>query len=304
MRNFDENNITAAVLDKVRQGTDGRARHVSEALVRHLHAFVREVEPTQAEWAAGVAFLTRTGHKCTDTRQEFILLSDTLGVSMLVDAINHRLPGNATETTVLGPFYVQAAPEHALGDDIAGDMTGEPLLVEGTVSSIDGRPIAGAVVDTWHTDGDGFYDVQGPGGLEGLAGRARFRTDAEGRFWFRSIVPASYPIPADGPVGDMLTLQGRHPFRPAHVHFMVGHPGCETLTTHVFLSGDRYLDSDVVFGVKDSLIRALERQAPGVTARGNAVDLPMAALRYDFVLAEALSARPPTVSKMDAVSSH
>ena len=288
MRNFDETNITAAVLDKVGQGTDPRARQISEALVRHLHAFVREIEPTQAEWTAAIEFLTRTGQMCTDTRQEFILLSDTLGVSMLVDAINHRLPGDATQTTVLGPFYVQAAPEHALGADIANGMAGEPLLVEGSVTRTDGTPVAGAVVDSWHTDGDGFYDVQGPAGLEGLAGRARFRTDAQGRFWFRSIVPASYPIPDDGPVGDMLKVQGRHPFRPAHVHFMVGHPGCETLVTHIFLAGDQYLDSDVVFGVKDLLIRAVERQPAGTTARGNTVDRPMAALRYDFVLADEL----------------
>lgn len=291
MRNFDETNITSAVLERVRQASSPRTRQISEALVRHLHAFVREIEPTQAEWASAVEFLTRTGHMCSDTRQEFILLSDTLGASMLVDAINHRLPGNATETTVLGPFYVQAAPEHALGDDISGGMAGQPLLVEGTVTRTDGTPIAGAVVDSWHTDGDGFYDVQGPAGLQGLAGRARFRTDAQGRFWFRSVVPASYPIPDDGPVGDMLKAQGRHPFRPAHVHFMVGHPGCETLVTHVFLSGDPYLDSDVVFGVKDSLIRALDHQDAGVTPRGNRVDQPMAALRYDFVLADEIKAK-------------
>ena len=287
MRNVNETTITDAVLEKVHGATNARARTISDALVRHLHAFVKEIEPTQAEWAGAIDFLTRTGHMSSDTRQEFILLSDTLGVSMLVDAINHRLPGNATETTVLGPFYVQSAPEHALGDDISKGMAGAPLLVEGTVSRVDGTPVAGAVVDSWHTDGDGFYDVQGPAGLDGLAGRARFHTDAQGRFWFRSIVPASYPIPVDGPVGDMLRLQNRHPYRPAHVHFMVGHPGLETLVTHIFLAGDEYLDSDVVFGVKDSLIRKLEWQDAGATERGNAVDQPMAALRYDFVLADA-----------------
>ena len=284
MRNFDENNITSAVLERVHHASSPRARQISEALVRHLHNFVREIEPTQAEWGEAIEFLTRTGHMCSDTRQEFILLSDALGVSMLVDAINHRLPGNATETTVLGPFYVQAAPEHALGDDISGGMTGEPLLVEGTVTRTDGTPIAGAVVDSWHADGDGFYDVQGPAGLEGLAGRARFRTDIEGRFWFRSIVPASYPIPDDGPVGDMLKAQGRHPYRPAHVHFMVGHPGCETLVTHVFLAGDQYLDSDVVFGVKDSIIRPYTEHAPGTAPDGTLVGERYATLSYDFRL--------------------
>ena len=295
MRNFDESNITGAVLEKVGQGGNRRVRQISEALVRHLHAFVREVEPTQNEWAFAVDFLTRTGSMCDETRQEFILLSDSLGVSMLVDAINHRLPGKATETTVLGPFYHRSAPEHALGTDISNGMPGDKLLVEGTVSRIDGTPISGAVVDSWHTDGDGFYDVQRPGGLEGLAGRARFRTDEDGRFWFRSVVPASYPIPDDGPVGDMLKAQGRHPYRPAHVHFMVGHPGCETLVTHVFLHGDRYLDSDVVFGVKDSLIRHLEHQEAGTTARGNRIDHPTAALRYDFALAPALAPPPKAV---------
>ena len=289
MRNFDETTVTAAVLDQIGPPTgDGitpRARQISASLVCHLHAFVREIEPTEVEWAAAIAFLTRTGQACTDTRQEFILLSDTLGVSTLVDAINHRLPGGATETTVLGPFYVQSAPEHALGDDIAAGMAGAPLLVEGTVSGTDGAPIAGAIVDTWHTDGNGFYDVQGPTGLIGLAGRARFRTDGAGRFWFRSVMPASYHIPADGPVGDMLKVQGRHPYRPAHVHFMVGAPGSRTLVTHLFMAGDPYLDSDVVFGVKDSLIRAVEQQPAGVTARGNSVDRSTAALRYDFVLA-------------------
>lgn len=287
MRDLDETSITAAVLERVGQAASPRARHISEALVRHLHAFVREIEPTQDEWSKAVAFLTRTGHMCSDTRQEFVLLSDALGVSMLVDAINHRRPGGTTETTVLGPFYVQQAPEHALGDDVSGGMAGTPLLVEGTVSRADGTPAAGAVVDTWHTDGNGFYDVQGEAGLAGLAGRARFHADGQGRFWFRSIVPVSYPIPDDGPVGDMLKAQGRHPFRPAHVHFMIEHPGCETLVTHVFLAGDQYLGSDVVFGVKDSLIRPLEHQPPGTTERGAAMEAETMALRYDFVLADA-----------------
>ena len=287
MSNFDETTITAAVLDRVDSAASPRAREISRALVRHLHAFVREIEPTQAEWEVAIGFLTRTGQMCSDTRQEFILLSDALGVSMLVDAINHRLPGKATETTVLGPFYVQGPPEHALGDDISNSMPGEPLLVEGSVSRVDGTPLAGAIVDTWHTDGDGYYDVQGSAGLDGLAGRARFRADDAGRFWFRSIVPASYPIPDDGPVGDMLKAQGRHPFRPAHVHFMVSAPACETLVTHVFLAGDPYLDSDVVFGVKDSLVKRLENQAAGATPRGNRIETNMKALRYEFVLAPA-----------------
>jgi len=225
MRNFDEATITDAVLQRVSAAEDDRVRQVSEALVRHLHAFVREIEPTQAEWEAGIDFLTRTGQMCDDKRQEFILLSDTLGVSMLVDAINHRTPEGATETTVLGPFYVQRAPEHPLGADISGDMQGVPLLVTGTVSTAGGKPLAGAVVDVWHSDNDGYYDVQQLDETGELAMRARFRTDENGRFCFWSIKPAAYPIPHDGPVGKMLEAQGRHPWRPAHVHFMIAAPG-------------------------------------------------------------------------------
>ena len=286
MRNFDETSITEAALARLDEAGSPRARAISAALLRHLHDFVREIEPTHAEWAAAIDFLTRTGQMCSDTRQEFILLSDVLGVSMLVDAINHRRPGGATETTVLGPFFVQAAPDCAQGADISAGAAGESLLVEGSVRGVDGAPLAGAVVDTWPTDGAGLYDVQAADGLQKLACRARLRTDAEGKFWFRSVVPSSYPIPDDGPVGGMLRAQGRHPFRPAHVHFMVAAPGCETLVTHLFLAGDPYLDSDVVFGVKDSLIRPLEHQPAGLTARGNRVETAMAALRYDFVLSD------------------
>lgn len=284
MRNFDENNITAAVIDRLAECKSPRARQISESLVRHLHDFVRDVEPTQDEWGEAIAFLTGIGKMCSATRQEFILLSDALGVSMLVDAINHRLSKHATETTVLGPFYVENPPEYELGD-VIDTRPGPALFCEGKVTDIDGKPLAGAIVDTWHSDAQGFYDVQAEAGLEGLAGRARLRTDAEGRFWFRSIVPRYYPIPHDGPVGKMLDAQGRHPYRPAHVHFMVSAPGYEKLVTHVFLDGDPYLDSDVVFGVKDSLIKALVRQQPGTTPAGHAIDSEISLLHYDFALA-------------------
>lgn len=287
MRNFDEETITAAVLARVAGAGDARVRAISEALVRHLHAFIREVQPSQAEWQAAIDFLTRTGYMCSAVRQEFILLSDTLGASMLVDAINHRHAG-VTESTVLGPFYVEGAPECVSGSDIGRGAEGPPLLVEGSVSDVNGRPIADATVDTWHSDAEGFYDVQRPS--PELALRARFRTDAQGTFWYRSIIPSCYPIPDDGPVGHMLRAQGRHPFRPAHVHFRIAAPGFETLVTHVFLAGDRYLDSDVVFGVKDSLVRALEWQPAGVTERGNRVERDMAALRFAFTLPPAANA--------------
>ncbi len=262
MRDFTADTITQAVLDSVADTPDPRLRETMGALVRHLHAFVREVEPSFSEWQAAIAFLTRTGQMCDAHRQEFILLSDTLGVSMLVDAINHRMPPGATETTVLGPFFVQSAPEMPDGADISGGLPGEPLVVTGRVSSADGTPLPGATVDVWHADEDGFYDVQHLAQTGGLAGRARFRADAEGRFSFRTIMPNWYPIPADGPVGDMLAATGRHPNRPAHVHFMIGAPGHETLITHIFAADSPWLESDAVFGVKTSLIADFPRHAP------------------------------------------
>jgi hydroxyquinol 1,2-dioxygenase len=285
VRNFDENNITAAVIERFERAQNPRVRQISEALVRHLHDFVRELEPTFEEWQQAIKLLTDVGAKCSDTRQEFILLSDTLGVSMLVDAINHRLPQGATETTVLGPFFVQNAPQLPLGGDISPGMPGEPLFVQGSVSAIGGAPLKGARIDVWHSDKDGYYDVQhyDEGGATTM--RALFSADESGRFWFWTIVPSFYPIPDDGPVGDMLRAQGRHPYRPAHVHFMISAPGYETLVTHVFVDGDKYLDSDVVFGVKDSLIHRLERRAAGTEAGGKIVDRPYAVMSYDFVLA-------------------
>lgn len=281
MRNFNEHTITDAVLDRLQGAPNPRVKKVSEALVRHLHAFIREIEPTQEEWELGIEFLTNTGKICDEKRQEFILLSDALGVSMLVDALNHRNANGSTETTVLGPFYVQSPPEYGLGADISGGMTGDPLLVTGTVSDVSGKPLKGALVDVWHSDDDGYYDVQRE---DEVAMRARFRTDAEGKFNFWSVKPAAYPIPHDGPVGKLLELQGRHPWRPAHVHFMIEAPEFERLITHVFVSGDRYLDSDVVFGVKDSLIGDFVKCPAGPAADGSDQMNPYYALHYDFRL--------------------
>ncbi len=283
MTDFDEHSITDAVLARFAQTPDPRLRAILDSLVRHLHDFVRDVEPSFAEWMQAVAYLTRTGQTCTDKRQEFILLSDTLGVSMLVDAINHRMPAGATETTVLGPFYVGDPPERANGDRVSDTMRGEPLYVSGSVADADGRPLTGAVVDIWHSDKDGFYDVQLP--LDAPAGRARFRTDGRGEFWFWTIQPTFYPIPADGPVGDMLAATKRHPYRPAHVHFMISAPGCTTLVTHVFEQGDRYLDSDAVFAVKRSLVREFTRHEPGTGPDGTHVETPWRQLTYAFRMA-------------------
>ena len=283
MRDFDEQNITAAVIDRFQNTPDPRLKKIMTSLVQHLHDFVRDVELSEDEWAQAIDFLTRTGKLCTDKRQEFILLSDTLGVSMLVDAINHRFAKGITESTVLGPFYVQNAPEAALGDDIRGEAKGEPLYVDGSILSEDGRPMVNAIVDVWHSDAEGFYDVQLPQFQEASL-RARFHTDAQGRFRFWTIVPRYYPIPDDGTVGEMLKATARHPFRPAHVHFMIMAEGHEKLVTHLFVDGDQYLDSDAVFAVKNSLIRDFTREVPGIAPDGKKIDTPWRRLHSDFVL--------------------
>ncbi|NUR06787.1 MAG: 6-chlorohydroxyquinol-1,2-dioxygenase [Nocardioidaceae bacterium] len=265
---FSEETATAVVVDSFARTPDDRLRTVLGALVRHLHGFVREVEPTQAEWEAAIGFLTAVGAMCDDKRQEFILLSDVLGVSMLVDAINHRTPAGATESTVLGPFHVVRSPERVLGDDLADVSEGEPLLVRGRVLDLDGAALAGAAVDVWHADAEGFYDVQKDAtpdqDLRGL-----FHTDEDGRFWFRTVEPSHYPIPDDGPVGDLLRRTKRHPYRPAHIHLIVTADGHVPVTTHVFLDGSPYLDDDTVFGVKRSLVRRVrtEHDADGTPYR-------------------------------------
>lgn len=282
MRDANEHTITGAVLQQFAGTPDERLRTIVSLLVRHLHAFVREVEPTFGEWQGAIDFLTRTGQLCDDRRQEFILLSDVLGVSMLVDAINHRQTAGATETTVLGPFYVEGAPRPAHGADIAEGIAGERLLVEGRViSAASGSPLPGARVEVWAADADGFYDVQRPE-LEGYTLRATFEADGQGRFHFWTVMPAFYPIPDDGPVGEMLRATGRHPFRPAHVHFMISAPGHEQLVTHIFADDSPYLDSDAVFGVKESLVERFDSHGPGTAPDGREMDAPWRSLSRDF----------------------
>ncbi len=283
MREFDEASLTEAVIRRFGETPDPRLRAVMQSLVRHLHAFVRDIEPSFEEWQAAIDFLTRTGQKCDATRQEFILLSDTLGVSMLVDAINHRVAAGATPTTVLGPFYVDNPPEMPSGAELAADAPGERLLVSGSVRTADGAPLADATVDVWQSDAEGFYDVQRPPG-DAPELRARFRSDAQGRFHFWTVVPSAYPVPTDGPVGAMLEATGRHPMRPAHVHFMIAAAGHETLVTHVFEDGDPYLESDAVFGVKEDLVRPFGRHAPGTAPDGRVMAQPWRSLSYDFAL--------------------
>jgi len=247
---------SAEVVNASLAGTrDPRLRQVLGSLVRHLHDFVRDVELTEDEWSAAIAFLTATGHKCDDVRQEFVLLSDVLGVSMLVETINHRARGVATESTVLGPFHVVESPPRPLGADISLDHRGEPCLVTGRVTGRGGEPIAGATVDVWQADADGYYDVQRPEEVPPTNLRGLFTTDAEGAFWFRTVMPRHYPIPDDGPVGELLKATGRHPNRPAHIHFLVRARGYAPVTTHVFAADSPYLDSDAVFGVKPGLVR-------------------------------------------------
>lgn len=283
MRNIDETTITAAVLDSMAGCGNPRLKTVLSALVRHLHDFAREVRLTEAEWAAGIAFLTATGQMCDSKRQEFILLSDTLGLSMLTVAMNHVKSSQATEATVFGPFHVADAPHLPLGGDLSGGAVGEPLFVNATVRGRDGEPVPHAEVDVWEADAEGFYDVQ-RAGLPGPQGRAVFRADARGRLWFRGVMPVAYPIPTDGPVGAMLQATGRHPWRPAHVHFMVQAPGYARLVTHVFRDGDRYLDSDAVFGVRSSLIGAFRSHPAGTAPDGSVQAGPFHTLDFDFVL--------------------
>lgn len=246
--------LTQRVIDSFSGAQDERLKTVMEALVRHAHAFVQEVKLTEDEWSTAVKFLTRTGQICSDTRQEFILLSDVLGVSMLVDAVNNSRP-EVTPSTVLGPFYVQGPPAMPAGGDISHGAPGSPLYVDCRITDAAGLPVAGAIADVWQSDSDGFYDVQRDD-LPGPTLRARFESDAEGRVRFWSILPCAYPIPHDGPVGEMLEATGRHPWRPAHLHFMISSPGHQRLVTHLFVDGDQYLGDDAVFGVKPDLIHA------------------------------------------------
>lgn len=289
-RDLTDEQLTQAVLDSFRGAPSGRFREIAGSLVRHLHAFVEDVQLTEAEWLAGIDFLTRTGHITDAQRQEYILLSDVLGVSMLVVAVNHRKRGGATQATVFGPFFVEGSPEFSNGDDIARGAPGEPCLMQGRVLSTDGRPVAGARLEVWQADDEGLYDVQYQG-FEGFRGRGHTFTDADGRWWFWSVRPRPYPIPADGPVGVLLRAAGRSPMRPAHVHFRAAAEGLETLTTHVFAEGDEYLESDAVFGVKHELIAPFEHHEPGVAPDGTRQATPFYTMSYDLVLAASETGR-------------
>jgi hydroxyquinol 1,2-dioxygenase len=281
-----EQELTDLVQKKIAAAPDPRFREVMLSLVQHLHGFIRDVGLTQEEWRTAIDFLTATGQKCDAKRQEFILLSDTLGVSMLVDAVNHRRHQGATESTVLGPFHVEGAPPMPAGADIAAGERGVPTFVSGRVVDTKGRPIAGAALDVWQTDAEGFYDVQRPE-LGDMRLRGKFKADADGRYRFRTVKPVSYPIPTDGPVGRMLDELGRHPYRPAHLHMIVSAAGHAPVATHIFVAGDRYIDSDAVFGVKPSLVIDFDEQPPGRAPDGTVLDRPFCDVSFDFVLSAA-----------------
>ncbi|MGO8882814.1 MAG: intradiol ring-cleavage dioxygenase [Streptosporangiaceae bacterium] len=278
-----EQAVTGEVVASFSGADSPRYREVMQSLVRHLHAFARDIRLTEAEWALAIEFLTRAGHITDDRRQEFILLSDVLGLSMLTVAINAPASAGATDSTVLGPFFVSGAPQIPLGGDIAGGARGQPCHVSGTVRGTDGTPVAGARIEVWEADEDGFYDVQYDDSRTAARGWLRSGPGGEFRFW--SVHPAPYPIPDDGPVGDLLAAAGRGPMRPAHLHFRVDAPGYRTLITHIFVAGDPYLDRDAVFGVKDSLIVEFAEQPAGPGPDDRTLDGPWSKVTFDLVLA-------------------
>jgi hydroxyquinol 1,2-dioxygenase len=283
MTQFSETELTAAVIRSFDDAPDPRAKFLLQELVKSLHEYVRKTDLTMEEWEFAIDFLTRTGQKCTDIRQEFILLSDVMGVSMLVDAVNHRDREGATETTVLGPFYVGEHKVTPHGTDISAKLPGERMFVQSRVTDKSGKPLANVPVDVWHADDDGFYDSQKPSyATQGPSSRARFITDADGRFFFRTILPCSYPIPVDGPVGEMIHATKRPALRPAHVHFLVAAPGHQPLVTHVFIGGDPNIDCDVVFGVKDELIANIEKRSDAVMPDGKPAPTPWHLMTYEF----------------------
>lgn len=281
-----EHNLTDLAIERWSNIADPRLKQVMTALVKHLHGFVREIEPTPQEWFTAIDFLTRTGQTCTDKRQEFILFSDVLAVSMLVDALNNRLATGATPTTVEGPFHIHDSPERAAGDNMAEGAPGIPCFVVGSVKGTDGKPIAGAKLDIWQTDGDGLYEAQRDD-VDGPWMRALYRSGVDGSYAVRTVAPIGYTIPMDGTVGELMGRTKISHMRPAHIHFHLQAPGYHQVITHLFQRGDRYIDTDVVFGVKEPLIVDFELQPPGRAPTGETIDTPWYLVNYDFVLQNA-----------------
>ncbi len=303
MRQFNEDTLTDAALARLKDMKNPRFKEIMTSAIKHLHAFAREVQLTEEEWFEGIKFLTAVGKKCDDKRQEFILLSDILGLSMMTVAINHKMPAGATEATVLGPFFAHGAPDWGYGADLRkhASVKGEDSWVTGRVLSLDGKPIAGATLDVWQAKADGIYDVQDPKAEFELRGRVK--TNAEGRYAFATYKPVFYGVPTDGPVGDLLRAMNRHPMRPAHMHAIVNAPGYQQVITHVFVEGDPYLESDAVFAVKDSLIGKWRKVDDAAQAKKLGMPNPFLTMEFDFHLAPAGSAKTrQTIAASDAVS--
>jgi hydroxyquinol 1,2-dioxygenase len=279
-----EQNLTDIVRERWSDIPDARLRQVMTAVVKHVHALVREIELTQAEWAIAIDFLTRTGQMCDDKRQEFILMSDVLGVSMLVDAINHRRRNGATPSTVEGPFHVPDAPPMANGANMAANAPGVTCFVSGTVRGLSGEPVAGATLDLWQTDGEGLYEAQRPD-IEGAWMRGLYRTQRDGSYLIRTVAPIAYTIPMDGTIGELMNRTNMSHMRPAHIHFAVNAPGYHGLVTHLFEAGDEWINDDAVYGVKEPLIVEFKRMPAGSKApSGEIMNEPFCVVHYDFVL--------------------
>jgi hydroxyquinol 1,2-dioxygenase len=278
-----EDNITDLAAERWATAHDPRTAELMTALVRHLHAFAREVRLTEDEWMAAIQWLNRTGQISNEKREEFILTSDVLGLSMLVVQMNHRLDPRATPATVLGPFHIEGSPELGYGDDMSQGLPGTPLYIHGVVKDLDGNPVPNAVLDLWQADNEGLYESQ-HADVDEARLRAKYTTREDGTYCVRTVAPLGYTIPMDGPVGELMAKTDISHFRPAHVHFLLGVPGYEPLITHLFQEGADYLDSDVVFGVKEELVVRYEQREPGETPDGSKCDQPWFEARYDFVL--------------------
>jgi hydroxyquinol 1,2-dioxygenase len=285
-----EENLTDLAVERWSNIPDPRLRKIMTSLVKHLHGWVRDIEPTEAEWFAAIDFLTRTGKICDNKRQEFILLSDTLGVSMLVDAINHRLASKATPSTVTGPFHIEGSPEVNNGESIAGDAPGIPCFVQGKVTDLDGKPIANVKLDIWQTDGEGLYEAQID--TDDFYMRGIYHSKDDGSYLVHTVAPIGYTIPLDGPVGELFGKTNISPYRPAHIHFLLSAPGYHSVTTHIFQKGDQYIDTDVVYGVKEPLIVEFHKKPAGEKApNGEVMKVPFYVVNYDFALQKLAQAK-------------
>jgi hydroxyquinol 1,2-dioxygenase len=284
MREFNEETLTKAVVDRLKKTADPRFREIMSSAVKHLHAFAREVHLTEEEWFEGIKFLTAVGQKCDDKRQEFILLSDILGLSMMIVALNHKMVPGATEATVLGPFFAHGAKEYGYGGDLREGCTmkGEDVYVCGRVLSLDGKPVPNAALDIWQAKADGIYDVQTEGEFEL---RGRVKANAQGEYAFKSYKPKFYSVPIDGPVGDLIRATTNNHMRPAHMHAIVSAPGYQQVITHVFTDGDPHLDSDAVYAVKDSLVAKYRKVTDAAEAKKLGMPSPFLKLEWDFHLA-------------------